>query len=273
MRSSRLIKKRNHKKYIRLLLWWFLVIIPVAALSTSVVLHVVLNEDETVNAHTAAVVPADEVMQAFKYSQDVKPKVLYRVEIQKYEKYEDAEATIASLQKKRLNGFIVKENGYVTCFGVFADETQAKSAAEFLTRKKVTAVVNIIEINGASLQYNEKDKRLIELSIATDGCLEKIIKDKSAFSLESLYGNKKISETDLNEIIENEQKLYKYLNYLMDEEPSQDSVELKADLERLIREALGDTLKGDETYDYYTMQNSLMNQAEALRRFYSKNMI
>jgi len=117
------------------------------------------------------------------------------------------------------------------------------------------------------------DKNLINIASAVDAAVIKILNEKAALSLESLYADKQISEKSLEVIIEQETKLVKYLNYLQDIKTSEANAFYKKSMEELIKELLVDKLQGDGSYDYYELQNSLMNQGEALRKFYEKSIV
>jgi|GEM_PF-2088275 len=270
LRSSRTIKNKNKKNYIRYLLLTFLVIIPITAIISSVGVFLSVDKDKHINMPIPAFTPIDKSVNAFKYNFDIESKQLYRVELNKFDQYEAAEAQIASLKKKKLNGFIVKENGYLTAYGMFCNKSQADTAVEFLKRRKVSAVAVELKVSGISLQYSDIDKNLIDIAEAVDAVLVKIISEKSALSLESLYSDKQMGDQSLQTIIEQEAKLYKYMNYLKEIKTSEVNAEYKSNLEALISEVLVDKLEANESYDYYSLQNSLMNQGGALMRFYEK---
>ncbi len=150
------------------------------------------------------------------------------------------------------------------------NKSQADTAAEYLKRKNINSITNAVNISGINIKYDDIDNNLIDLASAVDAAALKLLNEKSALSLESLYSNKKISQKSLEIIIEQETKLVKYLNYLKDIKTSEANAVYKKSLENLINELLVDKLQGDGSYDYYELQNSLMNQAEALRKFYEK---
>jgi hypothetical protein len=270
MRSSRISKKRNKKVFLRNILLTFLVIIPAAAVISSIAIYFTVMNDKNIDTAAAVSKPRDQVAQAFKYNFDMNAKQLYRVEIKKFEKYEDAEAQIAILKNKKLNGFIVKDQGYLAAYGLFVNKSQADTAVNYLKRKNIKSTVNIININGINIKYDDIDKNLIDLSSAVDVALLKILNEKAALSLESLYSNKQISEESLKITIEQEAKLAKYLNYLKDIKTSDINAVYKKSLEDLINELLVDKFQVDGSYDYYDIQNSLMNQGEAIMQFYEK---
>jgi hypothetical protein len=273
MRSSRVYKKRKKKNYIKSILLVFLVIIPAAAVMSSMVIYFAVNKDKNMDQEAAVFTPVDQASEAFKYSFDINVKQLYRVEIKRFEEYEDAEAQIAALKNRKLNGFIVKEQGYLAAYGLFGNKSQADTAAGYLKRKNIESTVNTFLISGINIKYDDMDKNLINIASAVDAAVIKILNEKAALSLESLYADKQISEKSLEVIIEQETKLVKYLNYLQDIKTSEANAFYKKSMEELIKELLVDKLQGDGSYDYYELQNSLMNQGEALRKFYEKSIV
>ena len=270
MRSSRAMKNKNKKTYIKYLLLTFLVIIPLLAFLSAIALQFAVSKDKNIDMPTAIFMPKDNSVEAFKYSFDINVKQLYRVELQKFGTYEEAEAQIADLKKKKLNGFIIKEQGYLTAYGLFWNKSQADTAVQFLKRKNIESTAHVVDISGISLKYSDVDKTLIDLASAVDAAMLKIMSEKSALSLESLYSDKKMDDKSLETIIEQEIKLAKYLNYLKDIKTSEVNVTYRNNLEELVKELLVDKLQEDGSYDYYNLQNSLMNQGDALIRFYEK---
>ncbi|MDF2892878.1 MAG: hypothetical protein K0R80_3245 [Clostridia bacterium] len=244
MRSSRIHKKRNKKLYLKSILLTFLVIIPATAIISSMVIYYALNKDKNIDKEAAVFTPVEQAAEAFKYSYDINVKQLYRVEIKKFEEYEDAEAQIAVLKNKKVNGFIVKEQGYLTAYGLFGNKSQADTAAGYLKRKNIESTVNTFDISGINIKYDDMDKNLINIASAVDSA-----------------------------VMKQEAKLVKYLNYLQDIKTSEANAFYKKSLEDLIKELLVDKLQGDGSYDYYELQNSMMNQGEALKKFYEKSIV
>lgn len=271
MRISRINKKRNKKLFSRNVLLLFLIIIPAAAVISSFVIYFSLNRDKGIDL-TTAFTAKDQAVNTFKYKFDINAKQFFRVEIKKYEKYEDAETQIAMLKKKKLNGFIVKEQGYLVAYGLFINESQANTAVKYLKRKGIESSLSIFNVNGANIKYDDMDNNLVDIASAVDTAALKILNEKAALSLESLYSGKAVSEKSLEIIIEQEERLIIMLNYLKDVKTS-DNIVYKESLEILVNELLVDKLGTDRSYDYYKLQNSLMNQGEALRKFYNKLLI
>jgi hypothetical protein len=273
MRGSRRERKRNRRIYIRNIIVVFFVIIPIAAIISSLALHYAFSEEKNTKNTTEIFAPSNLAVEAFKYSIDINAKQLYRVEIMKHDKYEEAEAQIAALKNKKLNGFIVKEQGFLIAYGLFVDESQADTAIKYLKRKNIDSSIARIDINGTNIKYDDMDITLIDLASAADRAVLKILSEKSALSLESLHTNKQIAGKSLETIIEQEAKLEKYLNYLKDIKTSEVNAAFKEALEVLIEEILDNGLAADGSYDYYNLQNSLMKQGEILRRFYERFMV
>ncbi len=266
MRSTRVAKKQMKKNYIINLLAIFLIIIPLGAVAGSYLLHNAFAATAGFNEEPVAADPQSQT--AFKYSIDMTAKQLYRVDIKKFDGYEDAETYLETLKKNKLNGFILKEEGYIVTYGMFGNESQAKTAVQYLGRKHIEAAVSLMDINNMNLPYGEDDKKLMELLSAIDGAIVKLINEKSALSIESLYSNKEISTQGLDNAAKLEEQLAKYLNYLKDIKTTEENSVLKSRLEKLAKEILIDKLTLEGSYDYYKLQNSLMNQAEALKKFY-----
>ena len=273
MRNSRINQKRKRRLYFRNILLVFLIIIPATAIISSFAIYFSVNRDKGDDRLTAALISKEQVVKAFQYNFDINAKQLYRVEIKKFENYEDAESQIALLKKKKLNGFIVKERGYLVAYGLFINESQADTATEYLKRKGIESIVNVFSISGINIKYDDLDNNLIDIASAADAAISKVLNEKAALSLESLYSGKKISGNSLELLIEHEAKLVKYLNYLKDIKTSEANIVYKKSLESLMNELLVDKLQVDGSYDYYELQNSLMNQGEALRTFYEKLMV
>jgi hypothetical protein len=272
MRKSRIEKKKKRRLFLRNILLIFLIIIPVAAIISSFAIYYAVMRDKNVDAAAAAFIPKDQAVKAFKYNFDMSARQLFRVEIKKFEKYEDAESQIQLLKKKKLNGFIVKEQGYLVAYGLFINKSQAETAAKYLKRKGFESIVNVFNINGINIKYNDIDNNLIDIASAVDAVAIKVLNEKAALCLESLYSGKEINEKSLEAVIEQETKLVKYLNYLKIVKTTENA-DYKKNLESLINELLVDKLVVDGSYDYYDLQNSLMNQGEALRKFYENLMV
>jgi galactitol-specific phosphotransferase system IIB component len=270
MRSSRTDKKRNKKTYIRNILVVFFVIVPVTAVTSSLALHYAFSEQRNIKDVPAVFEPDKPTVETFKYNIDIKAKQLYRVEIKKLDKYEDAEAQVAALKKKKLNCFIVKEQGFLLVYGLFMNESQANTVTKYLKRKNIDSTVNVINISEMNIKYDDVDITLIDLASAVDAAVLKILSEKAVLSLEGLYSDKHTEDKSLQVIVEQEAKLAKYLNYLKDIKTSEANAVYKANLENLIKEVLENGLDADGSYSYYNLQNSLLNQGEALRRFYEK---
>jgi hypothetical protein len=270
VRSSRTIKNKNKKVYIKYILLTFIIIIPVTAAISGAALHFAVNKDKSIHTPAAVFTPKEDGVEAFKYNYDINAKQLYRVELQKFDTYEEAELQIAKLKKQKLNGFIIKEQGYLNAYGLFWNKSQADTAVQFLKRKNIESTAQLIDISGINIKYSDIDKTLIDLATAVDAAVLKILSEKSALSLESLYSNKKISDQSLEIVIQQEIQLAKYLNYLKDIKTSEVNAVYKEKLENLINELLVDRIQGSGSYDYYSLQNSLMNQGEALMKFYEK---
>ena len=273
MRNSRINKKKKIRSYFRNIVLFFLIIIPAAAIISAFAIYFSINKGNDVTAEAAAFEPKDQAVKAFKYNYDMSAKQLFRVEIQKFEKYEEAESQIELLKKKKLNGFIVKEQGCLVVYGLFTNESQADTALKYLKRKGIEGSVNVFNISGINIKYDDMDNNLIDIASAVDTAALKIMNEKAALSLESLYSTKEISGKSLELIIEQEAYLVKYLNYLKDIKTSEVNLVYKVNLDSLIKELLVDRLVVDGSYDYYELQNSLLSQGEALRKFYEKRML
>lgn len=273
MRSSRTDKKRNKKIYIRNTLIAFLIIIPATAIMSSIALHDAVSDEKNKNSATTIFSPSKPPVEAFKYNIDINAKQLYRVEIKKFDNKEDAEEQIAELKNKKLNGFIVKEQGYLTAYGMFLNESQADTAVKYLKKKNIESTIDTVNISGINIKYDNVDITLIDLASAVDAAVLKILSEKAVLSLESLYSNKQIEDKSLEIIVQQEAKLEQYLNYLKDTKTSETNSAYKINLETLIKEILENRLNADGSYDYYNLQNSLMNQGESLRRFYEKHTV
>ncbi len=96
-----------------------------------------------------------------------------------------------------------------------------------------------------------------------------IVEEKADLSLKIINSEEKIGGADLGGIIENETKLTNYLKYLQDAKTSKKTAYYKVELEELIKEVLADRLFSEDNYNYYELQNSLINQVNAFHKFYN----
>lgn len=261
-RSERNKKRRALKKAFLVL---FLFIAPLAAIAASIVFMNIYNNGIGMEAITAET-PSNSVT-AFKYNYEIENKALYTIELKKTESFEEAEAYIKSIKVKKLNGFIVKENGYKVIYGVFVNRDEADKVLDSI-RVKATGSIYETRLPGYSLKYNEADNSFIQLVQATDKLIWETVKAKSLMSCEIALKSKNDLTSVLEEISKGEIKLEKYLGYAEKINVSKEQEKFRKDFIALLQEVLA--YKVDSNTDYYGIQGGMMNQFEAYEKFIGK---
>ena len=198
---------------------------------------------------------------------EIKEKSIFRVEFGEYKSFEEAEACIKTIKAKKLNGFIVKEDGYKVIYGVFLSSDEAVRAKDSIVAKAACRVTEI-KLPGYSLSYNEEDNTFIQLVQAADKLIWDVAGAKSMLCLETAMKSKKDMAGIFDMIMNGESKLEKYLGYAEDINVPKELKNFRENFEILLKDVLSYRLGSDK--DYYKLQESLLNQVEAYRKFTEK---
>lgn len=264
-RFGRNKKKKALKKAVLAL---FLFIVPLAAVAASMFFMSMYNKGSGMEALIDGM-PSNSVA-AFKYNFEIESKTLYRIELQSSEGFEEAEAYIKSIKAKKLNGFIVKENGYKVIYGVFVNQDEAGKVQESIAAKAKGSIFED-RLPGYRLSYNEMDNTFIQLVQATDKLIWETVKAKSLMSREIALKTKYDLAPVIEEISKGEIKLEKYLGYAEKIDVSKEQKVFRENFVMLLKEVLDHKLDNDK--DYYRIQGGMMNQLEAYKKFIEKLLI
>ncbi len=259
-------KKRRALKKVFLAL--FLFIVPLAAIVTSMFFMNIYNKRSGMEALIGG--KSSNSMVVFKYNYEIESKALYRIELQSLESFEEAEAYIKSIKAKKLNGFIVKENGYKVIYGVFVNQDEAGKVQGSIAVKAKGSIYET-SLPGYSLKYNEVDNTFIQLVQATDKLIWETVKAKSLMSREIALKSKDDLASVLEEITKGEIKLEKYLGYAEKINVSKEQEAFRKNFVVLLEEVLAHKVDNDK--DYYKVQGGMMNQLEAYKKFIGKLLI
>lgn len=243
----------------------FLFIVPLLAVVVSFFFINIYDRNSSIDAMTD-VVPSNDVT-AFKYNYQIGSKTLYRIELINSTSLEEAEVYVKSIKTKKLNGFILKEDGYKVIYGIFTNSDQAEKIQESIA-KKAESSISETRLPSFSLKYNEKDNAFIQLVQAADKLIWEISEAKSQLSHEIAIQSK-IDTALLFTVIENgEVKLKRYLGYAEKVTVSKEQEAFRGNFVLLLEEVLDQ--KFDDEKNYYKIQEGLMNQIEAYRRYTEK---
>lgn len=264
LRMTRFETNRRKRAFKRTILVLFIFVIPLAAIAASMFLMNIYNGS---GKEAAAELSPSNNMTAFKYDYIIEGKTLYRIELKDTESFEEAEAYIKVIKGKKLNGFIVKENGYKVVYGVFANKEDAVKVQQSIAAK-VESVIAEFKLQGYSLKYNEADNAFIQLVQATDKLIWDNAAAKSMVSLEVALKSKNNLEAVFEGISQGEIKLEKYLGYAEKINVPNEQKLFRESFVVLLEEVLAHKL--DNTKDYYKIQESMMNQLEAYKKFIGK---
>ncbi len=264
---TRFESNRKKKTLNRAILVLFLIIVPLTAVSASMFFMNMYNKGSGTEALIDGI-PSNSVA-AFKYNYEIESKTLYRIELQSSQSFEEAEAYVKSIKAKKLNGFIVKENGYKVIYGIFANREEAVKVQESVA-VKATGSISEYGLPGCKLNYNEVDNTFIQLVQASDKLIWEVVKAKSLISAETALKKKYDIEPVLEEISKSEIKLEKYLGYAEKIDVSKEQKVFRENFVKLLKEVLDHKLENYNDKDYYRIQSSMMNQLEVYKKFIGK---
>jgi len=252
-------KKRVAKKIVIAL---FLFVIPLVAVAVSMLFMNIYNSENDKEA-LADGLPLNSVT-AFKYNYEMGSKTLYRLQLNSSESFSEAEEYIKSIKNKKLNAFILKDEGYKVIYGVFTSIDEADKVQEKISQKAECSISEII-LPSFSLKYNESDNTFIQLVQAVDKLIWEVAEAKSVLSNEIFLESQNDSKPVLDKIAYNEGKLEQYLGYAKKINVSKEHKFFRESFVLLLQEVLEEKL--DNEKDYYKIQIGLLNQIEAYRRF------
>lgn len=264
---TRYERKRKRNTVRRSVLALFLFVVPLAAIAASVFFMNMYNSRGGIAA-SADGTPSNSSV-AFKYNYEIESKTIYRIELQSSESFEEAEAYVKSIKAKKLNGFILKEDGYKVIFGVFTNNDEAGRVQDSIAGKAKSSISEL-KLPSYSLKYNDDDNTFIQLVQATDQLIWEVIKSKSGLTHEMALKSKNNPDLVFAEISDNENKLQKYLGYAQKLKVSDSQKTFRENLTILLEEVLTYKVEKDSDKDYYRVQGGLLNQIEAYRRFIEK---
>lgn len=207
---------------------------------------------------------------AFKYNYEMGNKVLYRLELKSSESLSEVEAYIKSIKNKKLNGFILKEDGYKVIFGIFTNVDEACKVQDSIA-KKAESSISETRLPSFGLKYNESDSTFIQLVQAADKLIWEVAEAKSLLSNEIALASKNDTIAVLEKIEYGENKLEQYLGYAEKINVSKEHKAFRDNFVLLLEEVLAEKL--DNEKNYYKIQVGLMNQIESYRRFIERLLI
>lgn len=262
MRMTRYGRNRKKRAERNTVIALFFFVVPLAAVAVSMFFMNIYNSGNDKKA-SADGLPLNSVT-AFKYNYEMGNKTLYRLQLDSSENFSEAEAYIKSIKNKKLNGFILKEDGYKVIYGVFTNIDEADKVRDSIA-KKAEGSLSETRLPGFSLKYNESDSTFIQLVQAADKLIWEIAEAKSLLSSKIVLDPKSDIKPVLEKVAYNESKLEQYLGYAKKIDVSYEHKTFRDSFVLLLEEVLAERL--DNEKDYYKLQIGLINQIEAYRRF------
>lgn len=262
---SRYERSRKRHAARKRVLALFLVIVPLVAVLASFFIMNIYEGNKGIG------IPVDgnseDSRPVFEHKYDIGEKKLYRFELFSTANLGEAEDYLKDLKSKKLNGFILKENGYKVIYGVFTSREQAEKIQSIIA-KKVEGSIFEISMSGFSLEYNERDNAFIQLVQATDKLVWDIISAKSELS-RRITEQPKADTEELVELIQSsEAKLERYLGYAEEVNVSKEQAAVRNDFAAMIKEVTA--LRLDDRNNYFKIQSGLMNQIDAYGKYAEK---
>ncbi|MGE5676930.1 MAG: SPOR domain-containing protein [Pseudomonadota bacterium] len=262
---SRYERSRKRQAARKRVLALFLVIVPLFAVLASFFIMNIYDGNKGIG------IPVDgnseDSNPVFEYNNDIGERTVYRLELFSTTDLGEAEDYLKGLKSKKLNGFILKEDGYKVIYGVFTSREQADKIQSIIA-KKVEGSVSEIKFPGFSLRYNERDNAFIQLVQATDKLLWDIVTAKAELSRSITEQPKADTEELVGSIQNSEAKLERYLGYAEEVNVSKEQAAMRNDFEAMLKEVTSQRL--DDRNNYFKIQSGIMNQIEAYRKYAEK---
>lgn len=262
LRMSRYERNTRRHAASKRVLTLFLFVIPVLAVAISFFLMDIYDGKGNIDA--LADEETEKSVTDFKYNYEIGSKTLYRIELKHSPGLSEAEEYIKSIKSKKLNGFILKEDGYKVIYGTFISRDQAVKIQDTIA-KKAEGSISETRLQGFSLRYNEYDNAFIQLVQATDKLVWEISEAKAQLSHEIAIQSEIDTAQLLTGIESGEAKLERYLGYAEEVTVSKEQEALRDSFVLMVKEVLDQKLNDGK--NYYKIQGGLMNQIEAYRRY------
>ena len=259
--------ERNKKRYTvrKSVIAMFLFIAPLLAVAVSFFFMNLYDRNSSIDA-LADEASTNNVI-AFKYNYEIGSKTLYRLELKSSVSLSEAEEYVKSIKANKLNGFILKEDGYKVIYGIFTNKDQANNIQVSIA-KKAEAEISETILPSLSLKYNENDNAFMQLVQATDKLIWEVAEAKSQFSHEIAIQSKADTEQVIEKIESGEVKLERYLGYAEKVTVSKEQKAFRDSFVLMLKEVVDQKLNDEK--NYFKVQGGLMNQIEAYRRYTEK---
>lgn len=259
---SRYERSRKRQAARKKVLTLFLVIVPLLAVFASFFIMNIYDGNKGIG------IPVDgnseNSQPVFEYKYDIEERTLFRLELFNTTSLGEAEDYLKGLKSKKLNGFILKENGYKVIYGVFTSREQAERVQGIIA-KKVEAGITEINIPGFSLGYNERDNAFIQLVQATDKLVWDIVSYKAELSMKITEQPKADTEELVGLIQSCEAKLERYSGYAEEVDVTREQSAVRSSFAEMVKETAA--LRLDDRSNYFKIQSGLMSQIEAYRKY------
>lgn len=271
MRISRAKAKSIKRKYIKSIFITFVVIIPILAfLSSKMISSIVYNMTDTkaIEQSKNLSTPKSSSSNAFNYIFELSGKKLYRVELGRFNNFQEAEKFVNKIKSKRYNStlkynaFIIKEDGYLVYFGYFKARENAEKVIEKIRKSNIECNIKDIDFNSISISYEETDKKFIEIVKDNDGLINSLFEEKCNSSYEILFKGSKLSKEQVAELIDFETRLTENLILMMDVPVSTKIAQFKDNYIQTLKVFKDNNLTQDSS-NYFDIQKSMSYQLEA----------
>lgn len=262
LRITRYEKSMRRNTFRKKILVIFLLVVPLLAVAGSYFFMSIYDGNGSIDAQAAADQADSGVV--FKYNTRIEGRSLYRLELKSTSALAEAEEFLGGIKSKKLNGFILKEDGYKVVYGIFTEKDKAVSIQSIIA-KKAEGSVNETTLPGFDLRYDDKDNAFIQLVQATDKLIWEMAEAKSALSARIAEQPKEDNPQLVEEIEGYEDKLDRYLGYAEKVSVSKHQEALRDRFVVMLGEVLGNRL--NDSRNFYKVQGGLMNQIESYRRY------
>lgn len=262
LRITRYEKSMRRNTFRKKMLVLFLFVVPLLAVTGSYFFMSIYDGNGSIDAQAAADQAVSNVV--FKYNTQIEGRSLYRLELKNTSTMAEAEEFLETIKSKKLNGFVLKEDGYKVIYGIFTEKDKA-ILLQNITAKKAEGNVTETNLPGFALRYDDKDNAFIQLVQATDKLIWGMAEAKSALSARIAEQPKEDNPQLVEEIEGYEAKLERYLGYAEKVSVSKHQEALRDKFVVMLEEVLANRL--NDSKNYYKVQGGLMNQIELYRRY------